>query len=66
MQSLGAFVYQVNASRQKKVDGVFQSSQQRSGAERTGFRRASEQSHDVRLLTDPSSDSPDDTPLPPR
>jgi hypothetical protein len=64
-QALGALVYQIAASRQKKVDAVFQSSR-RSGAERAGLRRASEQSHDVRLLTDPNSDSADDTPLPPR
>lgn len=64
-QALGAFIYQVAASRRKQVEDALRSSR-RSGAERTGLWRSSEQSHDVRLLTDPSSDPPDDRPSPPR
>lgn len=65
-QALGAFVYQVAASRRKQVEDYTLRSSKRSGAERTGLWRASEQSHDLRLLTDPSSDPPDDRPSPPR
>jgi hypothetical protein len=62
-QALGAFVYQVVASRQKMMQDALRSPK-RSGTGRAGLRRASEESHDVRLLTDPNSDSPDDTPSP--
>lgn len=55
-----AFVYQISSSRLKTVE-VLQTSK-RSGAEGTGDRRASEQSHDVQLLTAPNSDPPDSTP----
>jgi hypothetical protein len=64
-QALGAFVYQVAASRRKQVEDTLRSSK-RSGAERTGLWRASEKNDDLRLLTDPSSDPPDDRPSPPR
>ena len=56
-----AFVYQISSSRLKTVEEVLQASKH-SGAEGTGYRRASEQSHDVQLLTAPSSDPPDSTP----
>jgi hypothetical protein len=62
-QGLVAFVYQISASRRKTVEEVLQASK-RSGAEGTGLRQASEQSHDVQLLTAPNSSSPDDTASP--
>jgi hypothetical protein len=62
-QALVAFVYQTSASRLKTVEEVLQTSK-RSGVEGTGPRRASEQNHDVQLLTAPNSDSPDNGPSP--
>ena len=59
-QGIVAFVCQMSASRLKTVEEVLQTSK-RSGAEGTGLRRASEQSHDVQLLTAPNSDPPDHT-----
>lgn len=63
MQTLGAFVYQTAASRQRAVeDGIRNSG--RSGVERVGVRRASEQGEDVQLLTAPNSDLTDETSSP--
>jgi len=58
--TLAAFVYQTAASRQRTVEDALRNSG-RSGAERVGARRTSEQSDDVQLLTAPNSDLTDET-----
>ncbi|KAI0256110.1 hypothetical protein BJV78DRAFT_1169288 [Lactifluus subvellereus] len=59
--ALGAFVYQIAASRQRAVSEVLQTSK-RPGTEGAGLRRASQQRHDVELLTASDSGSPTNPP----
>jgi hypothetical protein len=63
-QALMAFVYQISASRLKTVEEVLQTSRPSRAEGTTALQRNSEPSHDLQLLTAPSSDPPDDTASP--